>query len=212
FQGFPAGSSVTVPVTFTLDPTAPNQPSMGRAVFTIDADNTQDGDSDLSRNIGLFTFIRESFGAPVPGNVNLHFTITPIPLVINGAPQSIPLHFYNSAGNLLHGTRSTSRFTFSTPFYTRLPAAGRPSGLSTLYENDDPAIPSIYRLTVPPGVGALGGSTPLTIPMPFQSQPGATPFMSITTGLYLPSGDDHQGDTSITHHHLGLLHVLGNAV
>ncbi|MFD7734728.1 hypothetical protein ACFV6F_30650, partial [Kitasatospora phosalacinea] len=64
FQGFPAGSSVTVPVTFTLDPTAPNQPSMGRAVFTIDADNTQDGDSDLSRNIGLFTFIRESFGAP----------------------------------------------------------------------------------------------------------------------------------------------------
>ncbi|MFD7731684.1 hypothetical protein ACFV6F_15010 [Kitasatospora phosalacinea] len=212
FQGFPADGTVTVPLTFTLDPGAPNRPASGRAIFTTDAGNTQDVDSDLTRNVWAYLFIRESFAAPALGNVNLHYTTNQVPLVIGGRAEAIPFRFYNGAGNLLHGTRSPAYFTFSTPFYTRVPAAGRPPGFSALYENDDPAVPSVYRLALPPGIGALGSAVPTTVPIPLQAQAGAPASLAVASAAILPSGSDHQGDVSIAHHLFGFPHVTDTPV
>ncbi|MFJ2807878.1 hypothetical protein [Kitasatospora sp. NPDC087271] len=70
--------------TFSLLPGAPNNPPIGRAIFTTDASNTLDQESDLSRNVWEFGFARASLGAPAPGNANLFFA-APHP---SGCPAS----------------------------------------------------------------------------------------------------------------------------
>ncbi|MFD7731675.1 hypothetical protein ACFV6F_14965 [Kitasatospora phosalacinea] len=209
FQGFPANSSRTLDISFSLDPGAPDVPPLGRAVFTTDEGNTEDFDTDLTRNSWPFLFQRSRLDAPAPGNTNLYYTIRQTPLIIGGAPATVPFYFYNGAGTLLGGTRNPSHFTFSTPLYVRVPATGRPAGLTTLYENDDPAIPSVYRLTVPPGLGALGQTVPATIHIPFQAQAGAPRAQPVSSGILLPSGSDTQADLATAHHRFGFLLVRG---
>ncbi|MFD4835384.1 hypothetical protein ACFWPV_36955 [Streptomyces uncialis] len=212
FSGFPANSSQTVDVSFSLDSGAPNLSPLGRAIFTTDANNTDDVDSDLTRNVAPFFFVRSSLATPAPGNTNLYFTVPQQPLVTGGAQEAVPVRFYNGAGTLLNGTDHVAHFTFSTPFYTRVPSSGRPLGFSALYENDDPAIPSVYRQNVPAGVGALGPTTPLTVNIPFQVQTGAPRSTSHTSGIILPTSTDTQGDLSLAHHRFGFLATVNTAV
>ncbi|MFI5621634.1 hypothetical protein [Streptomyces sp. NPDC051567] len=212
FSGFPANSSTTVTVSFSLDPGASGPAPLGRAIFTTDAGNTQDQDSDLTRNTWAFLFVKSSLPTPAPGNTNLFYTLSEQPLVTGGAAASVPFNFYNGAGTLLDGTDHVAHFTFSTPFYTRVPSSGRPAGFTALYENDDPAIPSVYRLAVPAGIGALGPAAPTTINIPFQAQTGAPKMRSISSGIVLPTGTDTQGDLSTSHHRFGFLNVVNTAV
>ncbi|MFI1887124.1 hypothetical protein [Streptomyces jumonjinensis] len=196
FSGFPANSSTTVSVSFSLNSAAPNIPSFGRAIFTTDAGNTQDQDSDLTRNVWSFEFVRASLSAPAPGNANLYCTVPQTPLVAGGSGASIPFSFYNGAGTLLNGTDCPADFTFSTPFYTQVPSAGRPAGFTALYENTDPAIPSVYQLTVPAGLGALGPALPSTVYIPFLVQSGVPRYLIPSTAIIVPTGTDTQGDRS----------------
>ncbi|MFD4396894.1 hypothetical protein [Kitasatospora sp. NPDC058478] len=212
FNGFPANAAVTVPVTFTLLPAAPNIPPIGRAIFTTDANNTTDMDSDLTRNVWEFGFVRSSLATPPPGNANLYFTSPQLPLIAGGASAEIPFHFFNGAGTLFDGTQSPANFTFSTPFYTQVPTAGRPPGLTALYENNDPAIPSVYRLSVPPGLGSLGPQTPATIGIPFLMQSGGPREYTVSSAMITPTGGDTQGDLTIAHHHFGMVSVINTAV
>ncbi|MFD7583828.1 hypothetical protein ACFV84_00060 [Kitasatospora sp. NPDC059811] len=212
FPGFMAGASIDITVPLTLDPNAPNAPSAGRAIFTTDADNTADMDSDLTRNMWPVYTVRQSANSPTAGSVNLYYTHHELPLTIGGDAREIPFQFYNGAGSLLHGTVSSSLFTFSTPFYTRVPSFGRPSNLTALYENDDPAVPSIYQLLVPPGVGALGAGVATVYDIPFQAQSGA-PFGHLGgAGCYFPTGADSQGDYSDTHHRIAFMMVVNGAL
>ncbi|WP_328958021.1 hypothetical protein [Kitasatospora purpeofusca] len=212
FNGFPANTALVVPVTFTLLPAAPNIPPIGRAIFTTDANNTTDTDSDLTRNVWEFGFVRSSLATPPPGNANLYFTSPQLPLIAGGDPAEIPFHFFNGAGNLLHGTQHPAHFTFSTPFYTQIPTAGRPPGLTALYENTDPAIPSVYQLSVPPGLGALGPQTPATIAIPYLMQSNGPREYTVSSAMITPTGSDTQGDNSIAHHHFGMVSVINTRV
>ncbi|MFD4904051.1 hypothetical protein [Kitasatospora purpeofusca] len=212
FSGFPANSSVTVPVSFDLLSGAPNVPPIGRAIFTTDAGNTADEDTDLTRNVWEFGFVRASLGAPSAGNSNLFFTAPQVPQIAGGSASSTAFNFYNGAGTLLNGTDCVSHFTFSTPFYTRVPSSGRPSGFSALYENSDPAIPSVYQLSVPAGVGLLGAGTPTTIGIPFAVQSGAPRMHLVSSAIVVPTGTDTQGDYSTSHHKFGSLSIVDTAV
>ncbi|MEV7939424.1 MULTISPECIES: hypothetical protein [unclassified Kitasatospora] len=211
FAGIAAGASIDVVVPLALDPQAPNIPSSGRVIFTTDAGNTTDTDSDLTHNEWPVLSVRSTKNNPAPGNVNLYYTHQGSPLVIGGHAAPIAFHFYNGAGTS-HPTQNFSHFTFSTPFYTRVPAAGRPAGFSVLYENDDPAIPSIYRLAVPPGVGLFGPEAPAVVYIPFQAQAGS-PFGHIGgPGIFVPTGSDTQGDFSNSHHWMGFVMVSNGAI
>ncbi|MGC0420016.1 hypothetical protein [Embleya sp. AB8] len=212
FSGIAAGSSVAITVSLKLDANAPTSPAAGRAVFTTDAGNTVDVDSDLTRNSWPVYTVRQSVNSPTPGSVNLYYVHHEVPLVIGGSAQEIPFLFYNGAGSLLSGTHSVSYFTFSTPFYTRVPSSGRPPGFSALYENNDPAIPSVYQLQLPAGIGSLGAGVATTVDIPFQAQSGA-PFGHYGSGgIYVPSGTDTQGDYSNSHHRMPFLLVATGAV
>ncbi|MFD4907804.1 hypothetical protein [Kitasatospora purpeofusca] len=211
FTGIASGASVDIVVPLALDPLAPNIPSSGRVIFTTDAGNTTDADSDLTHNEWPVLSVRSSGNNPAPGKVNLYYTHQESPLVIGGAPVPIAFQFYNGAGTA-HPTANVSHFTFSTPFYTRVPAAGRPLGFSALYENDDPAVPSIYRLAVPPGVGLFGAAAATVVHIPFQAQEGA-PFGHIGgPGIYVPTRSDTQGEFSNTHHWMGFMMVRGGGI
>ncbi|MGC0417355.1 hypothetical protein [Embleya sp. AB8] len=212
FTGFPANSSQTISVSFSLDPNAPNLAPFGRAIFTTDAANTTDQDSDLSRNVWLFLFVRASLAAPTPGNTNLYYTSPQTPLTAGSGTAAVPFNFFNGAGTLLAGTGNPAHFTFSTPFYTRVPSAGRPAGFTALYENNDPAIPSVYRLAVPAGIGLLGPTVPTTVYVPFQVQTGAPRLLSQASAIIVPTGTDTQGDFSTAHHRFGILCVAAGAV
>ncbi|MFD4907802.1 hypothetical protein [Kitasatospora purpeofusca] len=212
FSGMAAGSSVAITVSLTLEANAPNAPAAGRAIFTTDASNTVDVDSDLTRNCWPVYSVRQSANSPSAGSVNLQFVHHEVPLVIGGSAAQIPFRFYNGAGHVLSGTRSVSYFTFSTPFYTRVPSSGRPPGLSALYENDDPAVPSVYQLQLPAGVGSLGAGVPTTVHIPFQAQLGAPFGHNGGGGIYVPSGLDTQGDFSNSHHRMPFLLVNTGAV
>jgi hypothetical protein len=212
FSGFPANSSTTVSVNFDLDSNAPDVPPIGRAIFTTDASNTLDMDSDLTPNVWEFGFVRASLSSPSPGNANLFYTAPQVPLVAGAGAAGIPFNFYNGAGTLLDGTSCNSDFTFSTPFYTQVPSSGRPTGLSALYENSDPAIPSVYQLSVPAGLGALGAGSWDTIDIPFAVQSGAPHMQLVSSGIIVPTGTDTQGDLSTAHHHFGVLSVVDSAV
>ncbi|MFI5617632.1 hypothetical protein [Streptomyces sp. NPDC051567] len=212
FSGFPANSSQTVSVSFSLNSNAPNLPPFGRAIFTTDAANTTDQDSDLTRNVWLFLFVRSSLGTPTAGNTNLYYTSPQTPLIAGSGTSAVPFNFYNGAGTLLSGTGHPSHFTFSTPFYTGVPSAGRPSGFTALYENNDPAIPSVYQLAVPAGVGLLGPTVPTTINIPFQVQTGAPRLLTQSSAIVVPTSTDTQGDFSTAHHRFGILSVAAGAV
>jgi hypothetical protein len=212
FDGFPANSTTTLTLSCSLDPGAPDVAPFGRAIFTTDAANTTDVDSDLTRNNWLYTFLGAGLAAPAAGNANLFFTVPECPLVVGGGAGSIPFSFYNGAGALLHGTSDAAHFTFSTPFYTRVPSSGRPLGFTALYENDDPAIPSVYRLAVPAGLGALGPLVPTIINIPFQVQSGAPRVRSQASGIVIATGSDTQGDLSTAHHEFGNLNVVNTAL
>ncbi|MFI5617631.1 hypothetical protein [Streptomyces sp. NPDC051567] len=212
FSGFPANSSQTISVSLSLASGAPNIPSFGRAIFTTDAANTTDQDSDLTRNVWPFLFVRASLGTPTAGNTNLYFTTPQIPLVAGGSAAYLPFSFYNGAGTLLSGTDCPARFTFATPFYTRVTSAGRPSGFTALYENNDPAIPSVYQLAVPAGVGLLGPTVPTTINIPFQVQTGAPRDLIPTTAIVVPTGTDTQGDLSTALTRFDILSSVNTAV
>ncbi|MDY0811076.1 hypothetical protein [Kitasatospora purpeofusca] len=212
FDGFPANSTKTLTLSCALDAGHPNLPPIGRAIFTTDAANTTDADSDLTRNNWLFTFLGASLAAPTAGNANLYFTVPQKPLVVGGAAESIPFSFYNGAGTLLHGTSHPACFTFTTPFHTRVPSAGRPSGLTALYENDDPAIPSVYQLAVPAGLGALGPLVPTVINIPFQVQNDAPRQLIPATGIIVPTGSDTQGDRSTNSTRFSILSTANAAV
>jgi hypothetical protein len=212
FDGFPANTATTLMVSLSLDPSAPNIPSDGRAIFTTDAANTTDVDSDLIRNTWMYKFVRSSLAAPAAGNANLYYTVPQQPLVGGGGAASIPFSFFNGAGTLLHGTSDVAHFTFSTPFYTRVPSSGRPLGFTALYENDDPAIPSVYRLAVPAGLGALGPLVPTIINIPFQAQSGAPRQVIVSTGIIVPAGSDTQGDRSTNFTRFGVLSIVNAAV
>ncbi|MGC0417354.1 hypothetical protein [Embleya sp. AB8] len=212
FTGFPANSSRTVSVSLSLDSGAPNIPSFGRAIFTTDAADTTDQDSDLTRNVWPFLFVRASLGTPTPGNTNLYFTTPQTPLVGGGGAALVPFNFFNGAGTLLDGTNNPAHFTFSTPFYTQVPAAGRPAGFTALYENNDPAIPSVYRLAVPAGIGLLGPTVPTTVNIPFQVQTGAPRDFIPTTAIIVPTGTDTQGDLSTALSRFGILSTVNTAV
>ncbi|MCX4680159.1 hypothetical protein OG413_33635 [Streptomyces sp. NBC_01433] len=212
FNGFPANSTQTVTVSMSLASGAPNIPSFGRAIFTTDAANTIDHDSDLTRNVWPFLFVRASLATPTPGNTNLYYTTPQTPLVAGGSAAYIPFNFYNGAGTLLSGTGHPAHFTFSTPFYTRVPTAGRPSGFTALYENNDPAIPSVYQLAVPAGIGLLGPALPTTVNIPFQVQTGAPRDLIPTTAIVVPTGTDTQGDLSTALSRFGVLSTVNTAV
>ncbi|MCX4680161.1 hypothetical protein OG413_33650 [Streptomyces sp. NBC_01433] len=212
FNGFPANSTQTVTVSMSLDSGAPNLPPFGRAIFTTDAANTTDQDSDLSRNVWLFLFVRASLAAPAPGNTNLYYTSPQTPLVAGAGTTGIPFNFYNGAGTLLSGTGHPAHFTLSTPFYTRVPTAGRPSGFTALYENNDPAIPSVYQLAVPAGIGLLGPTVATTVNIPFQVQTGAPRLLTQASAIVVPTSTDTQGDFSTAHHRFGILSVASGAV
>ncbi|MFD0574025.1 hypothetical protein ACFQ0T_38480 [Kitasatospora gansuensis] len=123
FDGITVGTTVDVVVQLTLHPEAPNIPASGRVIFTTDEGNTEDTDGDLSHNEFPVISVRKSKQHPVKGNSNLYFTTEGAPLVIGGPAKPIAFQFYNGAG-LLHPTESVSHFTFSTPFYARVPAGG----------------------------------------------------------------------------------------
>lgn len=149
FNGFPANTALVVPVTFTLLPAAPNIPPIGRAIFTTDANNTTDTDSDLTRNVWEFGFVRSSLATPPPGNANLYFTSPQLPLIAGGDPAEIPFHFFNGAGNLLHGTQHPAHFTFSTPSTPRSPPP------------DDPRVsPPSTRTPTPPSPPSTSSPSP----------------------------------------------------
>jgi hypothetical protein len=96
-----------------------------------------------------------------------------------------------------------------------VPSSGRPTGFSTLYENTtDPAIPSVYRLSVPAGLGFLLGliDNPEIINIPFQAATGAPIGPMKGMGIIVPTGTDTMGDFSTTHHPYGLMSVVNGAV
>ncbi|MFD7733967.1 hypothetical protein ACFV6F_26760 [Kitasatospora phosalacinea] len=212
FNGFPASSSLTIPVPFVLAPNAPNVPPISQAIFTTDASNTQDIDTDLSRNVWTYGFVRDALSTYPAGTVNLFFTAAMQPAVAGGSAVNVPFQFYNGAGTLLHGTQSPARFTFSTPFYMEIPSAGLPGGLVNLYLNGDPAVPSVWQLTLPPGIGALGAAVPTTVPIPFRAQAGAPRKTLCASGIIYPSGSDTQNDFSTAHSDFNLLSVVNQAV
>ncbi|MEV8328316.1 hypothetical protein [Kitasatospora sp. NPDC056731] len=146
-------------------------------------------------------------GAPPAGSANLYYTARQVALVPGGSAASVPFEFYNGAATLPGGTADPAVFTFSTPFYTRVPAAGRPHGLTALYENDDPAVPSVYQLAVPRSLGASGRGTPATIGIPFAVQSGAPRELTQASAMIVPTGTDTQGDYSTAHHRFGVLSV-----
>jgi hypothetical protein len=205
--GIAAGASYTVPVAMTLDSSSPDIPPQGRVVFTTDAANTTDVDSDISRNVASVHAQRSVFGTFTTGNCELYYTADAPPAVPSGPAVPVSFNFFNGSGTLLSGTKSVSYFTFSTPFYCGVPSSGRPPGLSTLYSNGDPAIPSIYQLTVPAGVGLLGAYVPSTATIPLNIQRGAPRGGLLGAGIYVPSGDDTQGLRSVNHHKFGIMSV-----
>lgn len=207
FSGIAAGATITVPVSLSLNSNAPNIAANGRVIFTTDAGNTADVDSDLTRNVIGIPSMRSALATLRAGNSELYYTTNWLPAVGGGPAVSMPFHFYNGAGAPLHGTKSVSHFTFSTPFYAAVPTSGRPSGFSTLYENNDPAVPSIYRLNVPAGLGARGSTVPTTINVPFQLQSGTPVGPRLGTGIIVPTGKDIQGDQSVNFHAFGLISV-----
>ncbi|MFD7735010.1 cytochrome P450 [Kitasatospora phosalacinea] len=208
----PANSATTVAISFGLVPGAPNYAPSGRWIFTTDAENTVDVDTDLTRNCTVFQFLRESLDHPPAGNANLYYLAPQTALVPGGSPAAVPFAFHNGATGRPGGTANPAHFTFSTPFYTRVPATGRPAGLTPLFEDDDPAVPSVYRLPLPAGLGASGSGAPLVVPIPLQSQQGAPRNLAYGYGIVLPTGTDTQNDLSTAHHSFEVLHVAPDAV
>jgi hypothetical protein len=212
-NGIAANTTVTVEMDVHLESNCPNVAPAGRAIFTTDAGNTTDIDSDLTRNDPASVLVRPPVPTPSAGNANLAFTATSKPLVAGGAAASVPFNFFNLSGSLL-GTLDEAHFTFATPFYCDVPSAGRPSGLTPLYENTvDPAIPSIYQLSVPAGLGRLLGilNDPLTIDIPFQALAGTPAGLMKAMAIIVPTGGDTQGDYSTTFHPYGLMSVPSGA-
>jgi len=209
-SGIASGATVTVSFGVTLNSGAPNVLPFGRAIFTTDPGNTADVDSDLSRNYDGIRPIRSKLPNPTAGNANLFFTHVMSLAVLGDGAVDVPIAFYNSAGP--PGTANAAHFTFSTPFYTRVPSSGRPSGFTALYENSDPAVPSIYRLAVPAGLGSDGAFAPTTIRIPFEPQSGAPLGALRVMGIIVPTATDTQGDLSASHHVFGLLSVKSGGV
>jgi hypothetical protein len=213
-----AGQNIQVMVGLTIDPNTPNRPPGARAVFSTDLANTTDYDTDLIQNWATPYLIRTSLASPKPGNVNLVFSSDSPVMAPGSAAQEVSFQFYNYAGSLLGGTQSASNFYFFTPPYVIVPSTGRPPGLTLLYEdNADPAIPSIYQLAVPPGVGAAGPAIPTVIKIPFQvltnNVSGGAPLGPLTAlGFYAPSGNDSQGDQSTAYHVFAAFTALEQAV
>ncbi|NUS15359.1 MAG: twin-arginine translocation signal domain-containing protein [Streptomyces sp.] len=212
FNGFPANSTKTVAVSFSLEANSPNVPPISNAIFTTTAGNTQDSDTDLSRNVWTYGFVRDALATEPTGSVNLFFTADMQPVVAGGSAVNVPFHFFNGAGSLLHGTQSPSLFTFSTPFYMEVASSGRPAGLASLYSNSDPAIPSVWQLAVPAGIGSLGATTPTTVSIPFQAHAGGPRKTLCASGMIYPTGSDSQGDFSTSHSDFNLLSVIDQAV
>ncbi len=214
-SGIAAGATKSVEIDANLDSGCPDQAPDGRAIFTTDAGNTVDIDSDLTRNAPFGRIRRRPLStSPTPGNANLLWSYKSLPLVAGGSAVNVPFSFYNLSGSLL-GTLHTSHFTFVTPFYCDVPSSGRPGGLSALYENTaDPAIPSIYRLNVPAGLGFILGllNNPLTINIPFQAVTGEPVGHLKGNGIFVPTGSDTQGDFSNAYHPYGLMSVVSGAV
>jgi hypothetical protein len=213
-----AGQSIQVTVVMTTASNTPNRPPGARTVFSTDLANTTDYDTNLIQNWATPYLLRTDLAGTQPGNANLVFSSDGAVFVPGGGAQGVAFKFYNYAGSLLNGTTSTSNFYFFTPPYVVIPSGGRPPGLNIVYEdNADPAIPSIYQLAIPPGVGAAGATVPATISIPFQvltnNVSGYAPLGPLTAlGIYTPSGSDSQGDLSTAYHAFALFTVLEQAV
>ncbi|WP_371656747.1 MULTISPECIES: hypothetical protein [unclassified Streptomyces] len=215
FSGIQSGvaNAKTVSVPMKLAPGAPNRLGVGRVIFTTDATNTTDTDTDLTRNARTVPVIR-SVLAPAPpiGTANLYFTINQRALIAGGNAEKMPFSFYNGAGKLLQGTKDPALFTFYTPFHASVPAQGRPAGLTELYRNDDPAIPSVYQLRIPAGLGVGGAAVPKTVGVPFAADADAPLGPLYSSGIVLPTGRDTQGDQSTTFRQFELFSVRPGAV
>lgn len=217
-QPLGAGASFQVTVGLHALASTPNRPPGARAIFSTDLANTTDYDTDMIQNWWTPTLVRTSLTRSQPGNVNLVFSSNGAVFAPGSSPQQVPFSFYNYAGSLLQGTRSPSNFYFWTPPYAFISASGRPSGLSVVYEdNNDPMIPSIYKLSVPAGVGALGPEVPATINIPWyigtDNVSGYAPLGPLTAlGIYTPDGNDSQGDLSTAYHAWALFTAITTGV
>jgi hypothetical protein len=210
-DGIANGATVTVSFDVVLDPSCPDVPPLGRAIFTTNPGNTVDVDSDLSRNLDGILPVRAPLVPFTAGTANLYFTHDFTIAVPGGGAVSLPVEFYNGAGS--PGTADVAHFTFFTPIYTEVPATGRPSGFTVLYENTvDPAMPSIYRLVVPAGLGSSGPDTPTTISIPYQVRADSPMGSLRSVGIIVPTGRDTQGNRSASHHMFGLMTAKTGAV
>lgn len=216
----PLAARATVEATIKVHIAAntPNRTPEARAIFSTDASNTTDYDTDLIQNYWTPGLDRTVLAHPTPGNANLIWTSQTLPFVPGGTAKEMQFSFYDyAAGLLLDGTQSTSFFYFSTAGYVSVASSGRPPGLTVIYENSDPAIPSIYQLAVPAGVGTLGFDSPTNISIPFQVGTNAVSGLAplgplVSQGIYVTSGSDTQGDLSTAHHAYTLVSALKQAV
>lgn len=204
--GLRAGETRDINIPLILLPGGPRVPTIGATVFTP-ATGSPDSDPDLTRNTGKFALAQSSKPAPPDGSVSLYFRSEELALR-PGERGELSIHFGNA------GPRTTQResyYTMTTPFHVNLDTTnGLPPHVEAIYQNSDPSVPDVVRVTVPAGLG------PHTVPewsthIPLTAANGAPSRSVVGMGMIVPSLSadcpDTDPDPSSNHHAVGVIHL-----
>jgi hypothetical protein len=202
--GLAPGEPREIRVPVILLPGGPHVPAAGRGIFTTAA-GSPDVDTDLTRNVGRYGIVQPMSPTSRDGTVSLYFRPECQALHPNRRTL-MPFHFGN-AGPCV--TRRQSTFMVTMPFYVNVDISrGLPDNVELLYQNSDPAVPEVVRVTVPAGLGRPGTPEPV-IAIPFVAVPGAPNRVSAGSGMLVPdlSSDspDIDPDPSSSHHAFGVV-------
>lgn len=202
--GLAPGESREIRVPVLLLPGGPHVPAAGRGIFTT-VPGSPDIDIDLTRNVGRYGIVQPGPPTGRDGTVSLYFRPECQALHPN-RPTLMPFHFGNAGPGV---TRRVSTFLVTMPFYVNVDTGrGLPANVELLYQNSDPAVPEVLRVTVPAGLGRPGAPESHAV-IPIVAVPGGPNRVSAGSGMIVPdlSADspDVDPDPSSSHHAFGVV-------